>query len=223
LISRTPQHVLHPARRHAGATGLVQRTSLNRAKSLSSEHTSSPCSMASAARCASLTMLPRSWYRLIRSPECGVPRTLPRDPGDLGFQPVRDETGRLLRGQRVRGGSLVGADPEECHERMPREADPPSAVELAGQPGAGPLVERADLIDRIKVGRHSRWLPDCYLTCALGWEKAQLWPWPASPGSFGPRPPSGASSRLMRKSRAAGMTTKGSSHGTWTPFLLAGR
>ncbi len=50
-----------------GATGLVQRTSLNRAKSVSFEQISSPCSMASAAMCASLTMLPRSWYRVIKS------------------------------------------------------------------------------------------------------------------------------------------------------------
>src|SRR5580693_5518720 len=28
-------------------------------------------------------------------------RAFPRDPGDLGFQPVRDEPGRLLWGQRV--------------------------------------------------------------------------------------------------------------------------
>jgi MFS family permease len=67
----------------AGATGLIQRTSLNRAKSLSLEQTSSPCSMASAARWASLTTLPRSWYLVIRSvrmsacpgPSCGIQDT----------------------------------------------------------------------------------------------------------------------------------------------------
>ena len=58
---------VRPGDCYAGATGLIQRTSLNRAKSASLEQTSSPCSMASAARCASLMMLPASLYRVIRS------------------------------------------------------------------------------------------------------------------------------------------------------------
>jgi hypothetical protein len=60
------------------------------------------------------------------------PRTFPRDPGNLGFQPVRDEPGCLLWGQRVRGGSFMGADPDERDQRVPREAHPPRAVELVG-------------------------------------------------------------------------------------------
>jgi hypothetical protein len=44
-----------------GATGLIQRTSRNRAKSESAEQTVSPCSMASAASSPSDTRFPRSW------------------------------------------------------------------------------------------------------------------------------------------------------------------
>src|SRR5207245_5987410 len=61
-----------------------------------------------------------------------MPRTLTRDPGDLGFQPIRDEACRLLRGQRMCGGSFMGADPDERDQRMPRETHPPWAVELVG-------------------------------------------------------------------------------------------
>jgi hypothetical protein len=56
--------------------------------------------------------------------------TLTRDPGDLGFKPVGDEADRLLRGQRVRRGSFMGADPNERDERLPREGNPAGAVEL---------------------------------------------------------------------------------------------
>jgi hypothetical protein len=42
--------------------GSSQRTSSNRAKSVSAEHTVSPCSMARAAIAASLTRLPRNSY-----------------------------------------------------------------------------------------------------------------------------------------------------------------
>ena len=73
----------------------------------------------------------------------------PRDPGDLGFQPIRDAPGRLLRGERVGRGSLMDTDPDERDERMPREAYPSCTVELGGQPVAGLLVERAGLTNRV--------------------------------------------------------------------------
>ena len=59
-----------------------------------------------------------------------VARTLARDPGDLGLEPVGDEADCLLRGQRVRRGSFMGADPNERDERLPREGNPAGAVEL---------------------------------------------------------------------------------------------
>jgi hypothetical protein len=43
------------------ASGLTHWTSRKRAKSVSAEQTVRPCSIASAARCASLTRFPRSW------------------------------------------------------------------------------------------------------------------------------------------------------------------
>src|SRR5260370_32438025 len=42
------------------------------------------------------------------------------------------------------------ANPDERDERMPREAYPPCTVELGGQPVAGPLVERAGLVNRVE-------------------------------------------------------------------------
>lgn len=47
--------------RQLPARGLCQRVSANRAKSVSAETTVSPCSTANAARCASVSGLPRSW------------------------------------------------------------------------------------------------------------------------------------------------------------------
>src|SRR5260370_29147980 len=52
------------------------------------------------------------------------------------------------------------ANPDERDERMPREAYPPCTVELGGQPVAGPLVERAGLVNRVeqdvRVDEHYR-------------------------------------------------------------------
>src|SRR6185437_5326127 len=76
--------------------------------------------------------------------------TFNRNPGNFRFEPVGDESDRLLWGKRVRGSALIRADAHERYERLPRETHPPSAVKLGGQPVAGRLVEGARFIDRIE-------------------------------------------------------------------------
>src|SRR6185437_3661650 len=76
-----------------------------------------------------------------------VSRSFSRDPGDLGFQPVCDKAGGLLRREGSRRGSFMSADLEERDERRPGKGHPPVTVKTFGQPVAGPLVEGAGLVD----------------------------------------------------------------------------
>jgi len=58
-----------------------------RAKSLSLEHTSSPCSIGSAARCVA-DDVPLSWYRVIRSARMRACRGLPVSSSKLSAKPA---------------------------------------------------------------------------------------------------------------------------------------
>ena len=94
-----------PGRRYPESiSGLIQRTSRNRAKSVSTEHSSNPCSMAIAARWASGRRLPAIRYLRTREPSTvacrSAAQTTDTMPSARRARPIH-EAPRILRTKRL--------------------------------------------------------------------------------------------------------------------------
>src|SRR5262245_20100331 len=79
--------------------------------------------------------------------DVGVALGRERNPGRLGCEPVLHLLPRGRGGEGMLACTRMGADPQERHQRLPRESDPTRAVQLFGEPPSRGDVQWARAVD----------------------------------------------------------------------------
>ena len=142
-------------------TGLLQRISVKRAKSVSAEQTSRPCWIASAARCAIRDQVAGEPVFADQRPQhVRVPLRRTRGPDRRHGEPVVHVAPGLNRAQGSCGRTRMSHDADERRQRFPRHADPLIAVQRLRQPCCRTGVGGCRGIDRVDqhvcVDEHQR-------------------------------------------------------------------